>query len=119
MKRHYCVEYDWRNTPIDEAAVHAAGGGKAHELWDDYYFCSLFWCFIQIHFTSFELWRYVVFNRLIVLTQVQLGEGSSSRSSGGSTRHHRTEQDITNEKMELQLRENEEYNLQVQEYYRQ
>jgi hypothetical protein len=32
MKRHYCVEYDWRNTPIDEAAVHAAGGGKAHEL---------------------------------------------------------------------------------------
>jgi hypothetical protein len=29
------------------------------------------------------------------------------------------EQDITNEKMEQRLRENEEYNLQVQEYYRQ
>jgi hypothetical protein len=36
-----------------------------------------------------------------------------------STRHHRTEQDIANEKMEQRLRENEEYNLQVQEYYRQ
>jgi hypothetical protein len=31
MKIHYCVEYDWRNAPIDEAAVHAGGGGKAHE----------------------------------------------------------------------------------------
>jgi hypothetical protein len=29
------------------------------------------------------------------------------------------EQDIVNEKMEQQLRENKEYNLQVQEYYRQ
>jgi hypothetical protein len=29
------------------------------------------------------------------------------------------EQDIANEKMEQRLRENEEYNLQVPEYYRQ
>jgi hypothetical protein len=29
------------------------------------------------------------------------------------------EQDIVNEMMEQQLRENKEYNLQVQEYYRQ
>jgi hypothetical protein len=29
------------------------------------------------------------------------------------------EQDIANEKMDQQLRENEEYNLQVQEYYTQ
>jgi hypothetical protein len=53
------------------------------------------------------------------LTQVQLGRGSSSRSSGGSTHRRRTEQDIVNEKIEQRLRENEEYNLQVQEYYRQ
>jgi hypothetical protein len=33
------------------------------------------------------------------------------RSSGGSTRHRRTEQDIVNEKMKRQLRENKEYNL--------
>jgi aminoglycoside N3'-acetyltransferase len=50
---------------------------------------------------------------------VQAQRGSSSRSSGGSTHRHRTEQDITNERMEQRLRENEEYNLQVQEYYRQ
>jgi hypothetical protein len=35
------------------------------------------------------------------------------------SRHRRTEQDIVNERMEQRLRENEEYNLQVQEYYRQ
>jgi hypothetical protein len=35
------------------------------------------------------------------------------------SRHRRTEQDIANERMEQRLRENEEYNLQVQEYYRQ
>jgi hypothetical protein len=58
-------------------------------------------------------------NRLIDSTQVQLGRGSSSKSSGGSTRHRHMEQDIANEKMEQQLRENEEYNLQVQEHYMQ
>jgi hypothetical protein len=32
MERCYGVGYDWRNTPIDGAAMHAAGGGgKAHE----------------------------------------------------------------------------------------
>jgi hypothetical protein len=31
MERCYDVEDDWRNTPIDGAAVHAAGGRKAHE----------------------------------------------------------------------------------------
>jgi hypothetical protein len=37
----------------------------------------------------------------------------SSMSFGGSTHRRRTEQDITNEKMQ---RDNEEYNLQVQVY---
>jgi hypothetical protein len=60
-----------------------------------------------------------MFNGLIDSTQVQPRRGSSSRSSGGSTHHRRTEQDIANEKMEQRLRENEVYNLQVQEYYRQ
>jgi hypothetical protein len=60
-----------------------------------------------------------MFNGLIDSTQVQPQRGSSSRSSGGSTHHRRTEQDIANEKMEQRLRENEVYNLQVQEYYRQ
>jgi hypothetical protein len=60
-----------------------------------------------------------MFNGLIDSTQVQFGRGSSSRSSGGRTRRHRMEQDIANEKMDQQLRENEEYNLQVQEYYTQ
>jgi hypothetical protein len=59
------------------------------------------------------------FNGLIDLTQVQPRRGSSSRSSGGSTHHRRTEQDNVNKKMEHRLRENEEYNLQIQEYYRQ
>jgi hypothetical protein len=60
-----------------------------------------------------------MFNRLIDSTQVQLDRGYSSRSSGGSTRRRRTEQDIANKKMEQWLRENEEYNLQVQKYYKQ
>jgi hypothetical protein len=118
MERRYGVGYDWRNASIDGVVVHAGGGEKAHRRWDHYYFCSLFWCFVHIHFTSFELWRYAMFNGLIDSTQVQPQRRSSSRSSGGSTRHRRTEQDIVNEKME-QLRENEEYNLQVQEYYKQ
>jgi hypothetical protein len=29
MERRYGVGYDWRNAPIDEAAIHAARGGKA------------------------------------------------------------------------------------------
>jgi hypothetical protein len=41
-----------------------------------------------------------MFNGLIVLTQVQLGRESSSRSSGGSTRRRHTKQDIANKKME-------------------
>jgi hypothetical protein len=60
-----------------------------------------------------------MFNGLINLTLVQRGRGSSSRSSGGSTRRRRTEQDIATKKMEQRVRENEEYNLQIQEYYRQ
>jgi hypothetical protein len=60
-----------------------------------------------------------MFNGLIDSTQVQLPRGSSSRSLVGSTCRRRTEQDIANEKMEQRLRENEEYNLQVQEYYKQ
>jgi hypothetical protein len=30
MEKCYGVGYDWRNAHIDGAAVHAAGGGKAH-----------------------------------------------------------------------------------------
>jgi hypothetical protein len=61
----------------------------------------------------------MMFNTLIDLTEVQAQRGLSSRSSGGSTRLCRTEQDIANERMKQRLRENEEYNLQVQEYYKQ
>jgi hypothetical protein len=60
-----------------------------------------------------------MFNGLIDSSRVQPRRGSSSRTSGGSTHSRRTEQDIVNEKMKQQLWENEEYNLQVQEYYRQ
>jgi hypothetical protein len=60
-----------------------------------------------------------MFNGLIDSTQVQPWRGSLSRSSGGSTHRHHIEQDIANEKMEKRLRENEEDNLQMQEYYRQ
>jgi hypothetical protein len=49
----------------------------------------------------------MMFNGLINSTEVQAQRGSSSRSSGGSTCHHRMEQDIVNEGMEQQLRENE------------
>jgi hypothetical protein len=111
MERRYDEGYDWRNAPIDGAAVHTAGGGKAHKWWDHYYFRSLFWCFIQIQFTSFEFWRYTMFNGLINSTEVQTRRRSSSRCSGGSTHRRRMEQDIANEMMEQQLRENEEYNL--------
>jgi hypothetical protein len=45
--------------------------------------------------------------------------GSSSRRSGDSTRRRRIEQDIANERMEQWIRENKEYNLQLQEYYMQ
>jgi hypothetical protein len=60
-----------------------------------------------------------MFNGLIDSTQVKPQKGSLSMSSGGSTHRRRTEQDIANEKMEQRLRENKEYNLHVQEYYRQ
>jgi hypothetical protein len=30
MERCYGVGYDWRNAPIDGAAMHVVGGGKAH-----------------------------------------------------------------------------------------
>jgi hypothetical protein len=30
MEICYGVGYDWRNTPIDGATVHAGGDGKAH-----------------------------------------------------------------------------------------
>jgi hypothetical protein len=50
-----------------------------------------------------------MFNGLIDSTQVQPQRGSSFRSSGGSINRCCTKQDIANEKMEQQLRENEEY----------
>jgi hypothetical protein len=52
-----------------------------------------------------------MFNGLMDSTQVQPRRGSSSRSLGGSTHRRCTEQDNVKEKMEQQLRENEEYNL--------
>ena len=30
MIRKHGEEFDWRNAPIDAAAVHASGGGKPH-----------------------------------------------------------------------------------------
>jgi hypothetical protein len=30
MEKCYGVGYDWRNAPIDGAAMHAAGGEKPH-----------------------------------------------------------------------------------------
>jgi hypothetical protein len=30
MKRCHGEGYDWRNTPIEAATLHATGGGKAH-----------------------------------------------------------------------------------------
>jgi hypothetical protein len=60
-----------------------------------------------------------MFNGLINSTQVQPRRRSSSRSSGGSTHRRRTEQDIAAEKMQQWMRQNEEYNLQMHEYYRQ
>jgi hypothetical protein len=60
-----------------------------------------------------------MFNGIIDLTKVPSQRGSSSQSSGGSSRRHSIEQDIVNERMEQRLRENEEYNLQVQKHYKQ
>jgi hypothetical protein len=50
---------------------------------------------------------------------VRAQRGSSSKSLGGSTHRRRMKKDSVNERMEQRLRENEEYNLQVQEYYMQ
>jgi hypothetical protein len=60
-----------------------------------------------------------MFNGLIDSTQVQPQRESSSRSSGGSTLRRRTEQDIAAEKMKQWMGQNEEYNMQIHEYYRQ
>jgi hypothetical protein len=57
-----------------------------------------------------------MFNGLINLTQVHPRRGSSSKSVGGSTLCHRTEQDIATEEMQQWMRQNEEYNLQMHEY---
>jgi hypothetical protein len=61
----------------------------------------------------------MIFNVLIDSTQVQPQRGCWSRSFGGSTRRHRTMQDIAAEKMEQWMRQNAEYSLQMHEYYRQ
>jgi hypothetical protein len=119
MERRYGAGYDSKNAPIDGDAVYATGGIKAQGWWDHYYFHSLFWYFVQMHFTYFELWRYAMFNGLIILTQVQPQRGSSSKSPSGNTLCHRMEQDIAAEMMQQWMRQNEEYNLQMNEYYRQ
>jgi hypothetical protein len=113
MERHHGAGYNWRNTPIDGDTVYA------HGRWYHYCFHSPFWYFIQMLFTSFELWRYMMFNGLINSTQVQPQRESSSRSSGGSTLRRRTVQDIAAEKMKQWMGQNEEYNMQIHEYYRQ
>jgi hypothetical protein len=59
-----------------------------------------------------------MFNGLIDSTEVRAQRESSSRSSGASTHHRHMEQYIANERMMQRLRENQKYNLQVQEYYR-
>jgi hypothetical protein len=60
-----------------------------------------------------------MFNGLIDSTQVQPQRRSSSRSLGCSTHRCRIEQDIAAEKMQHWMRQNEEYNLQMHEYYKQ
>jgi hypothetical protein len=42
MERRYGAGYDWKNSPIDGVAVHAAGDRNAHRRRDHYYFHSLF-----------------------------------------------------------------------------
>jgi hypothetical protein len=59
-----------------------------------------------------------MFNSLIDSTQVQPRRRSLSKSSGGSTHRRRTKQDIAVEKKQQWMRQNEEYNLQMHEYYR-
>jgi hypothetical protein len=60
-----------------------------------------------------------MFNGLIDLTQEQPQRHSSFTSSGGITHRRCTEQDITAERMQQWMRQNEEYQLQMHEYYRQ
>jgi hypothetical protein len=52
-----------------------------------------------------------MFNGLVDSAKVWAQRGSSSKSLGCSTHHHHTDQDIANERIEQQLKENEEYNL--------
>jgi hypothetical protein len=59
-----------------------------------------------------------MFNGLIDSTQVQPQRRSSSRSLGGTTHCRRTEHDIATDKMRQWMRQSEEYNLQMHEYYR-
>jgi hypothetical protein len=60
-----------------------------------------------------------MFNGLMDSTQVQPQRQSSSRSLGGSTHRHRTEQDIATEKMQQWMGQNKEYNLHMHKYYKQ
>jgi hypothetical protein len=57
-----------------------------------------------------------MFNGMIDSIEVRAQKGSSSQSSGGSSSHGQTEQDIANKRMEQRLRAHEEYNLQMHEY---
>jgi hypothetical protein len=59
-----------------------------------------------------------MFNGLINSTQVQPQRHSLFTSSGGTTHRRRTEQDIATERIQW-MRQNEEYQLQMHEYYRQ
>jgi hypothetical protein len=60
-----------------------------------------------------------MFNGLIDLTQLQHRRHASFTSSGGTSHRHRTEQDIAAERMQQWMRQNEDYQLQMYEYYRQ
>jgi hypothetical protein len=57
-----------------------------------------------------------MFNGMIDSIEVRAQKGSSSQSSGGSSSHGQTEQDIANKRLEQRLRAHEEYNLQMHEY---
>jgi hypothetical protein len=60
-----------------------------------------------------------MFNGLIDSTEVQPRRHSSFTSSGGTTHRRHTEQDIVAERMQQWMRQIEEYQLQMHEYYRQ
>jgi hypothetical protein len=58
-----------------------------------------------------------MFNRMIDSDEVLARMGSSSQSSGGSSRRRYMEEEISNERLEQQLREHEEFNIRMDNYF--